>query len=94
MSIKVMSHVWAHSPYKDASLLMHLALADWSDDYGLCWPSQEQIALKIRGSVETVRRITRRMERDGLLVIETPSHGRGNSARYRLNLEPPQNEGL
>ena len=90
MSIRVMAWVWDASPYKDAALLMHLALADFADDDGVCWPSQTRLARKMRASVETVRRITRRMEDDGWLTIEAPSAGRGHSARYRLTLASPE----
>lgn len=89
MSIKVMTWVWDVSPYTGAGLLMHLALADWSNDDGVCWPNQQQIADKIRGSVENVRRLTRKMEADGWLVISEPSTGKGNSHTYRLALEVP-----
>jgi hypothetical protein len=88
MSIKIMTWVWENSPYKDAALLMHLALADWSNDDGICWPSQTQIAAKMRGSVENVRRLTRRMEDDGYLQILKASTGKGVSHQYRMILAP------
>lgn len=79
-----MSWVWDHSPYEGKGLLIHLALADWAGDDGICWPKQESIANKCRCSVETVRTATRAMERDGLLEIVEESKGRGSSHRYRL----------
>ena len=37
MSIRVMSAVWAIA-LPDSEKLVMLALADWSDDDGKCWP--------------------------------------------------------
>lgn len=84
MSIKIMSWVWDNSPYEGKQLLIHLALADWASDEGLCWPNQETIARKCRCSVETVRTTTRRMQDDGLLSIVEESKGRGTSHKYVL----------
>lgn len=92
MSIKVMSWVWDQSPYKDDALLVHLALADWAGDDGVCWPKQESIARKARCSVEHVRRVTRRMETDGYLEIVRPSRGPGSSHKYML--KNPTNGGV
>lgn len=94
MSIKVMTWVWDNSPYTGAALLMHLALADWANDDGLCWPSQRTIAHKIRSSEETVRRVTRQMESDGYLTIVSQSSGRGQTHQYRLvrNTPTPRTE--
>lgn len=89
-----MSWVWDHSPYSGASLLMHLALADWANDDGECWPNQPQIAAKMRSSIETVRRLTRKMEEDGWLVIVEPSPGKGRSHRYQLALSAPSRDVL
>lgn len=92
MSIKVMTWVWDNSPYKDDALLIHLALADWANDDGICWPNQQSIAQKARCSVEHVRRVTRRMESDGYVVIVSPSKGPGSSHRYQL--KRPTNGGV
>jgi hypothetical protein len=92
MSIKVMTWVWDHSPYRDDALLIHLALADWSDDAGICWPTQAKIAEKARCSVEHVRRVIRRMETDGYLAIISTSKGPGSSTRYQL--KNPTNGGV
>jgi hypothetical protein len=49
MSIDVMSQVWKHSMLKDGrELLTLLALADWADDNGGCYPSYDTIAKKVR----------------------------------------------
>lgn len=89
MSIKIMSWVWDNSPYEGKALLVHLALADWAGDHGVCWPNQESIAKKARCSVETVRTTVRSMERDGFLEIIQQSRGRGDSTRYQLKSPKP-----
>ncbi len=44
-----MSQVWKHSSLKDGrELLTLLALADWADDNGGCFPSYDTIAKKVR----------------------------------------------
>jgi hypothetical protein len=39
MSIKVMSQVWEHSTRKGTRLLLLLALADFANDEGICYPA-------------------------------------------------------
>ena len=56
MSIKAMSWVWDNSPYEGVGLLVHLALADFADDQGVCWPSQKRISDKCKSSERHVRR--------------------------------------
>lgn len=92
LSVKIMTWVWDHSPYRDDSLIVHLALADWAGDDGVCWPKQETIAKKARCSVEHVRRVTRQMQIDGYLEILRPSKGPGSSHQYRL--KNPTNGGV
>ena len=48
MSVKIMARVWAHSKTKDGKLLVMLALADFSNDTGECWPSIPVLAVKAR----------------------------------------------
>ena len=84
LSIKIMSWVWDHSPYEGKILLIHLALADWAGDDGVCWPSQEKIAAKCRCSVETVRTTIKRLIDDDFITIVSESKGKGNSHRYKL----------
>lgn len=92
MSIKMMTWVWDHSPYRDDGLLIHLALADWADDEGICWPKQAMIAKKARCTVEHVRRVTKKMQQDGYLELVSVSRGPGSSHTYRLKY--PSNSGV
>ena len=45
MSIKIMTHVWECASLKDqAQLLVMLALADFSNDHGECFPAVATLA--------------------------------------------------
>ena len=75
MSIKVMSWVWEKSPYEGKVLLIHLAMADFANDVGECWPSQQTLADKARCTVRYVRDAIARMEEDGYVRISEVSNG-------------------
>jgi hypothetical protein len=79
-----MSAVWAHSPYRGEALLLHLALADYANDEGTCFPSQKTLARKARCSENYVRVAIKRMISDGLVEIIEPSNGRGRAITYQL----------
>lgn len=66
MSIRVMSAVWEIA-LPDSEKLIALALADWCDDDGKCWPSVAQIAAKCSKSVRTVQGALISLEGKGLL---------------------------
>lgn len=84
MSIKAMSWVWDNSPYDGVGLLVHLALADFADDNGYCWPSQKRIADKCKSSERHVRRIIAQMIDDGQLYIVVKSNGVTTNNKYQL----------
>lgn len=93
MSIKIMSWVWDNSPYSGSALLLHLALADYANDSGECWPSQVSLAAKARCSERYVRTTTSKMVDDGFLEVVSASNGK-STHRYRLiarNSVPPRN---
>ena len=66
MSIKAMTWAWSLEklPLKESMVL--LALADQANDEGLCWPSQETLAKKSRGSVRSVKRAIKFLRDVGL----------------------------
>jgi len=93
MSIKIMSWVWENSPYEGKALLIHLALADFCNDAGECWPSQATLSRKARCSERHIRDIIRLMETEKYLEFTRVSTGYG-SHRYKLiarNSVPPRN---
>lgn len=54
-----MSAVWERDDLTSTQKLVLLALADWANDEGLCWPSIDRVALKAsltsRGVQKTIR---------------------------------------
>lgn len=87
MSIKAMSWVWDNSPYEGVGLLVHLALADFADDQGVCWPSQKRISDKCKSSERHVRRIIKQMIEDGQILLIEKSNGVTTNNKYRLLMD-------
>jgi hypothetical protein len=84
LSVKWITQVWEGSPYRGERLLLHLALADYANDEGTCFPSQRTLARKARCTEGFVRQAIKQMIADDLLMVERSPHGRGNTALYRL----------
>jgi hypothetical protein len=83
MSIKIMSIVWDRGPENQAERFVLLALADYANDDGECWPSIEGVARKTCLTDRGVRKIMRRLEDTGWLSIEAGG-GRKNCNLYRI----------
>jgi len=85
MSIKWMTWVWQSSPYTGERLLLHLALADFANDEGVCFPSHHTLARKARCSTSWVSQTMKQMIKDDMIeVVERAGNGRGKVGRYRL----------
>lgn len=67
MSIRMMTAVW-DMDLPDSEKLIMLALADWSDDDGRCWPSIAQIVKRSSKSERTVQAALKSLEAKGALV--------------------------
>lgn len=91
MSVHVMSHVWKYGPRSGGELLVLLAIADFADDDGYCWPSVRRIAEKARMTERGVQKIVRRLCDEGRLSVEMGG-GRGGSNRYCVSLQNPERE--
>lgn len=83
MSIKVMTRVWDKCEQKAEALLVMLALADWCDDSGQCFPAVPSIAGKARISERAAFNIINRLEAAGEIQIKA-GRGRGNKSVYTL----------
>ena len=80
-----MTWVWANSPYSGERLLLHLALADYANDDGVCFPSHATLAAKARCSTGWVSQTIKQMIADHLIeIVEPAGQGRGKVGRYRL----------
>jgi hypothetical protein len=88
-----MSMVWKHAPYDGCTLLTLLALADWADEEGSCFPSIKQLAVKSRQSERNAQRCIRRIANDSFLFVRDPGGGRlpgstiGKRPLYRINID-------
>jgi hypothetical protein len=94
VSIKIMAQVWADGPTDKAQLLVLLALADFADDSGNCWPSVAAVGQKARMSERNARRIIRDLEEAGFLSVVTGG-GRFGCSQYVVRnpdkMSPGQN---
>ena len=88
MSIRVMSTVWESYPGGGSELLALLALADWSDDNGRCYPSMASISKKVRLKPRQAQRVVHQLIEAGFVsVIGNEFGGKpGATRQYRINL--------
>jgi hypothetical protein len=94
MSVSAVTWVFEQSPYKLASRLVHLAIADVvNDDNGwLLWATQSKIAKKALVSPATVSTTMNRMCKDGYLELVEKEPGRPAVYRF-LRPNPSDSEG-
>lgn len=77
MSIKLMAAVWERIDLTSTQKLVLLALADWANDEGLCWPSIDRLAAKTSMAGRSVQRIIRDLESTGFIKRDEVL-GKGN----------------
>ena len=70
MSIRIMSQVWDMEIEDSTTKLTLMALADFSDDEGYCYPSYEVLAKKISKSKRTAIRAVEKLTELGFLQKE------------------------
>src|SRR5271166_1557587 len=88
LSIKVASFVWEKlTQYREEKLLVLLALADFADDDGICWPSIPRVASKARITERGARKIIHSLISSQVVTLLHPGGGRGNTAQYQINTE-------
>lgn len=83
MSILISSKVWKNGPEKQAQLLVMLALADFANDEGICWPSMETLARKVRMTERGTRKIVAKLKADGWIAVKTGG-GRHGCNQYTV----------
>lgn len=83
MSISIMGLVWS-SDFSGSEKLVLLALADWSNEDGCCWPHQKKLAKRCSCSDRNIRKVLTSLEGGGYL--KKKNRGRGGLV-YFLNLE-------
>lgn len=88
MSIRLMSEVWKSAKeVKSERLIVLLALADWANDDGLCWPKMATIAEKARVSKGGATAIVSWLEENGYISVQR-GVGRGNQSTYIVHSTP------
>ncbi len=87
MSIHNTALVWKKSPYREGTLLLLLALADFSNEEGMCWPSLSALALKSRLSESGVRWSLKLLENDGAIIKLKIGSGKGHTSCYQLSAD-------
>lgn len=83
MSIRLMSMIWDDGPTVQSERFVLLALADFSNDDGECWPSVGLLAKKTCLTDRGVRKILQRLQEGGWLDVEAGG-GRSNCNMYRV----------
>jgi len=78
MSIEVMTRVWKKSQEKGSRLLLLLAIADHTDEFGFAWPGIALLAEKTRMSERQTKRLLNETEETGELYVDR----RGYNNRY------------
>jgi Helix-turn-helix domain len=90
MSIEVTNAVWKHSRQKSGTLLVLLALADYTNSEGIAWPAVSTLAGKARMSERNVQRCVSALQKAGELEVRQ-NQGRKGSNIYRIRLLPDVN---
>ena len=83
MSIRIMSRVWDEADASGGSLLVLLALANFADDDGLCWPRIETVAAKARLTTRQVSSIITSLVQSEQIATR-PGGGRGRPTTYAV----------
>lgn len=81
-----MAAVWDHVEADPTMKLLLLALADFADSSGTCWPSYPTLSGRVGVSERQVRRLVLRAEALGYLTRQRGGRGPGNSTRYTLQI--------
>jgi len=88
MAVRVSAAVWDGYPGGGSDLLALLALADWADDDGRCFPSMQRIADKMRLSKSQAQRAVHRLIDSGFVQVVGNEFGGppGATRQYRIVL--------
>jgi len=84
-----MARVWAHSQATGGGLLVMLALADFANDEGECWPHVATLAEKARLKMRAVQYLLPKLEAAGEIRRIKSNGGRNRASRYFITL--PEN---
>lgn len=85
MSIRLMTLAWDLKLQPTIKLVL-LAMCDWSNDAGFCYPSIPTVARKTCISTRHCQRIMSELIDTGLIAVVGNLHGGMGSRRYQINL--------
>jgi len=89
MSVRFLSKVWSDKTITShGELLVMLALADFSDDSGISWPSIETLAAKSRYSIRGVQGVISKLMADGKIGVQQGGGSPGSTNQYRILSSP------
>lgn len=81
MSVIVTARVWKHSRHRGTIKLLLLALADFANDAGVCWPGAAKLAECINENERYTRLLIKKLiETEDLIAV--PGGGRGHTTTY------------
>lgn len=78
-----MTNVWDRTDITSTQKLVLLALADWANDEGLCWPSIDRVCVKSSLTRRTVQIAIKDLSEMGLLTQEKST---GRSCKYWIKV--------
>ncbi len=87
MSVETSNRVWKQSSKGGTPLLLLLAMADWSDDWGYCHPSIEQMAVKCRQTERNILNLIADLEKSSelrRLARGKGGRGKGSGSVYQV----------
>jgi hypothetical protein len=87
MSVETSNRVWKQSGEGGTPLLLLLAMADWSDDWGYCHPSIEQMAIKCRQTERNILNLIAGLEKSRelrRLACGKGGRGKGSGSVYQV----------
>lgn len=87
MSNKLMTDYWKNGPSSPTDNIVLIALANYADEKGVCWPSLSKLASRTRFSERTVRYALRSLEEQRFIssTERYGKHGVRISSRYQLH---------
>ncbi len=88
-----MGKVWRRDDLNTGEKMVLLALADYSNIHGHCWPAVETLAQRCSLGDRQVRRIIKKLEGDGLVEIQNRGH-RSNYYILFLDQQPDTSDQL
>jgi hypothetical protein len=80
VSVETSNRVWKYSQKGGTPLLLLLAMADWSDDWGYCYPSIEQMAVKCRQTDRNILNLIADLEQAG--EMRRVARGKGGRGKF------------